>query len=104
MPEAIDLKLGCHCCIVQRGVVAILCLSWRDVSDGRKETPVVEPVNPLERGVFDGFKGSPWTSAMDDFGLVKTIDRLGQSIVIAIADAADRGFDTGLRKTLCVLD
>jgi hypothetical protein len=30
---------------------------------------------------------------MDDLGLVKSVDGLGQSIVVAVADAADRGLD-----------
>jgi hypothetical protein len=39
---------------------------------------------------------------MDYLGLVETVDRLGESIVVAVADAADRGFDTGFRQALSV--
>ena len=41
---------------------------------------------------------------MDHFGLVKAVDRLGQSIVVAVADAADRGLDPGLGKPFAVSD
>ena len=56
---------------------------------------MIEPVDPFERGVFDSFKRSPWTTPMDDLGLVEAVDRLGQGVVIAVADAADRWFDPG---------
>ena len=39
---------------------------------------------------------------MDELGLVKAIDRLGQSVVVAVADAADRGFDPGLGEAFSV--
>jgi len=41
---------------------------------------------------------------VDDLGLVKAVDRLGQSVVVAVADAADRRFDPGLGKPLGVAD
>ncbi len=44
------------------------------------------------------------TSPVDDLGLVKTVDRLGQDIVVAVANAADRWFDPGLGKALGILD
>ena len=42
---------------------------WRDVADGPEETPVVEPVDPFQRGELDGFEGAPWSGSMDDRGL-----------------------------------
>jgi hypothetical protein len=39
---------------------------------------------------------------MDYLGLVETVDRFGESIVVAVADAADRGFDAGFRQALSV--
>ena len=65
---------------------------------------MIEPVYPLQRCVLDGFEGSPGTAAMDDLGFVKAIDGLCQSVVIAVADAADRGFDAGLSKLFAVSD
>ena len=37
---------------------------------------------------------------MDDLGLVKTIGRFCESVVITVADAPDRRLDTRLRKSL----
>ena len=41
---------------------------------------------------------------MDDLGLVETVDGLGERVVVAIADAADRRLDTGLGQALGLLD
>lgn len=41
---------------------------------------------------------------MDEFGLAKTVDRFGQSVVLAVANAADRRRDPGLGKAFCILD
>jgi hypothetical protein len=41
---------------------------------------------------------------MDDLGFVEAIDGLGESVVITVADAADRRFDARLRQALGVLD
>ena len=41
---------------------------------------------------------------MDRFGLVEAVDRLGQGIVAAVADAADRRLDAGLGEALGALD
>src|SRR5262245_53550807 len=41
---------------------------------------------------------------MDDLGFVESVDGLGQSIVVAIAHAAYRGLDAGLRQALGVFD
>ena len=41
---------------------------------------------------------------MDDLGLVEAVDGLGQGVVIAVADTADRRLDAGLGEALGVLD
>lgn len=41
---------------------------------------------------------------MDHIGFVETVDRFGQSVVVAVADTADRWLDAGLGKALGVLD
>ena len=41
---------------------------------------------------------------MDDLGVVGTIDGLGQSVVVAVADAAGRWFDPGFPEALAILD
>ena len=59
---------------------------------------MVEPIYPFERGELHGFKVAPWSSPMNDLGLVKTVDRFGESIVVTIADASDRRLDARLRQ------
>jgi len=56
MPEASFIKLCCHGRVVQLGVKSCFSFSRRDIADGREQAPVVEPVDPFERGVFHGFK------------------------------------------------
>jgi hypothetical protein len=45
---------------------------------------------------------------MDELGLVEAVDRLGQSVVVAITDAADLGFDGGIgasvRRSVYLID
>jgi hypothetical protein len=41
---------------------------------------------------------------MNDLGLVETVDRLGESIVITVADAAHRRLDARLHQPLGILD
>ena len=65
---------------------------------------MVEPVDPFERGVFDCLERPPRPTPMNDLGLVKAIDRLGQGVVIAVADAADRRFDASFGKPFGVFD
>lgn len=90
--------------MVHRRVVTLLCLGGRDVADGFEQASVVEPVDPFERGVLDGFEGAPRPASMDDLGFVETVDGLGEGVVIAVAYAAHRRLDAGLRQALGVLD
>jgi hypothetical protein len=39
---------------------------------------------------------------MDDLGLVDAVDGLGQSVVIAVPAAADRGLDAGLGQPFAI--
>ena len=41
---------------------------------------------------------------MDDLGFEEAVDRLGQSIVVAVADAAHRRLDTSVGQTFSILD
>ena len=63
---------------------------------------MVEPVDPLEGGIFDGLEGSPRATAPDDLGLEQADDGLGEGVVVAVADAADRGLDPGLEQAFRV--
>ncbi len=97
-------KLRSHGDVVQHGVISFLGFSGRDVSDRLDQPTVVEPVDPFERGIFDNFKGSPWTSPVDHLGLVKAIDRLRQGVVITVANTPNRRLDPGLGEALGIFD
>lgn len=77
---------------------------WRDVPDGLEKTAVVEPVHPFERRVFHGFEAAPWAAAVDELGIEQAVDRLGQRVVITVANAADRRLDACFGKTFGVAD
>jgi hypothetical protein len=65
----------------------LLGFGRRYVTDGLQESPVVEPVYPFQRRELDGFERAPSCSSMDELGLIEAIDRLGESVVVGIADA-----------------
>lgn len=79
--------------LIQRGVVLFLRFGQRDVSDGIQKTPAVEPVDPFECCELNSFEVSSRSTPMHDLGLVKPVDRFGESIVVADTDTSDRGFD-----------
>src|SRR5688572_31219780 len=81
-------------------MIALFGLGRWDIPDGLEQAPVVEPVDPFESGVFNGFKGFPWSSPVDEFGLVETVDGFGQGVVVAVPDTADRRFDAGQAEPL----
>src|SRR5690606_26907017 len=76
----------------------------RDVADGLQQPAMVEPVDPGERRELDRLEAPPWPAPMDDLGLVEAVDRFGESVVIAVADAADRRLDARLGQALGVAD
>jgi hypothetical protein len=104
LSEAIWFELCGGGSFVQHRVVSLFGFSWRHVADGLEQALVVEPVDPFQCRVFDGFEGSPRPPPTDDLGLVEAIDGLGQGVVITVADTADRGLDAGLGEALCVFD
>ena len=64
-----------------------------DVAEGREQAAIVESIDPFEGGELDGLEGASRSALVDDLGLAEAVDGLGQGIVVAVADAADRGFD-----------
>ena len=63
---------------------------------------MIEPVDPFERGELDVLEAPPRPTPVDHFGLVEAVDRLGERVVIQIADAADGGLDASFREALGV--
>ena len=47
---------------------------------------------------------SPRSAPMDDLGLVETVDRFGECVVVAVSDATNRRLHAGLRQALGVFD
>ena len=78
--------------------------SVRDVADGAEQAAIIEPVVPIEGGVFDGLERSPRAAPVDHLSLVEAVDRFGQRVVVAVADAADRRIDPGFGQALGVFD
>jgi len=62
-----------------------------DVSDRLRQAAVVEPVDPFEGGELDDFEAASGPAPGDHLGLEEADLRLGECIVVAIADTADGG-------------
>jgi hypothetical protein len=71
-------------------VVPLLELRWRNVTERLQQALRVEPRHPFQRGVFDVVEAAPGATAVDHFRLVQPDHRLGQRVVIRVADAAHR--------------
>jgi len=72
------------------------------VSDGTKQTPVVEPIDPAEGDYFQILHVAPRALTMNLLGFVETIYRFSEGVVVGIPGAADRRFDASLSQTLDV--
>ena len=84
------------------GIVGGFGLGGRDVADERESRRLLNQSHPFEGGVLDGFHRTPRAAAVDDLGLVETVDRFGQGIVVAVADAATERVKAGLGEALGV--
>lgn len=62
-------------------VVQRLAFGWWHVAAVLVESAVVEPVDPFQGGHFDLVDSAPRPERLDQFGLVETVDRLGQGVV-----------------------
>ena len=83
-------------------IVVLFRLGWRDVSDGAKQAPVVEPIDPAEGGHFQILHVAPRALTMNQLGFVETVYSFGEGIVVRIPDAADRWFNACFGQTLGV--
>jgi hypothetical protein len=61
---------------------------------------MVEPVDPFEGSELDCLERAPWPAPADQLSLEQAKDGFGERIVVAVANAADRGFDAGRGEAL----
>ena len=88
--------------ILDLSIITRFGLGRGNISDRLQQSPVVEPVDPFQRSELNLFNITPRPPAPDHLGFVKTVDRLRESIVIGVSDAADRWLHAGVFQTLCV--
>ena len=69
-------------------IVACFGLGGWNVADVLEQAPVVEPIHPFQGGELDGLQAAPRPAAADYFGLVEAVDRLGQGVIVGVANAA----------------
>jgi len=80
----------------------LLELDGRDVAAVAVETLGVVPMHPSEGRELEVFDRSPRAGAgraADEFALVVPVDRLGQSIIVTIANGPDRRCCADLGET-----
>ena len=89
------------CCLAglcEGGILTVvdgLKFSWRDVAAGLVEPPVVEPVDILKRRELDLLGGAPGPAGLDQLSLIEPDHRLGEGVVVGIADGANGSADAG---------
>lgn len=71
-------------------VVGLLNISWGEICAGGVQPAVIVPVDPFEGRQLDSVEVAPRSSPVDHLGLEQSDLALGQSVVIGVADRADR--------------
>ena len=85
-------------------MIARFSFGGRNDSDRFEQPAVIEPIDPFQGGEFDGFEVASWAASMDHLGFVETVDRLGQGVVGAVSDAADRRVQNSLDQPFGIFD
>ncbi|GAA5665306.1 hypothetical protein Brsp07_03811 [Brucella sp. NBRC 14130] len=75
----------------------VLCSCGPRVLDTNR--PITE-VDPFKSGEFHCLEAPPWSTPMDNLGLVKTVDRFGEGVVVTVADASDGRLDSSFCQSL----
>jgi len=104
LPEAISFETRRHGRLFQHGVVAFLGFGRRDVADEFQQPAIVEPVDPGQRREVDRLEATPWPVPMNNLGFLESVGRLGESVVVAVADVADGGLDARFGQSLGIAD
>ena len=73
-----------------------------NISARLQQSPVVDPVDRFQRSELNLFNITPRSFSPDRLGFVKTVDRLHESIVAGVSDAADRWLHAGIFQSLCL--
>ena len=61
-----------HKPLLDRGIILSLGFGgWDMLPTGSSSSPVVEPIDPFERDIFDGLERLPWAPLVDHLGLLK---------------------------------
>jgi|LauGreDrversion4_1035100.scaffolds.fasta_scaffold103092_2 hypothetical protein len=67
-------------------MISFLCICVQDIADGFEQPAELETVHAFEHRIFESRNRPRGASPMDDLSLVKAVDGLRHSIVIAAAD------------------
>jgi hypothetical protein len=101
LPEAENWFESCRQCdLLNVGIVALLCHSWRHVADRLEQTAMAEPVDPFKGGELDRIQRAPWAAPADQLSLEQAMDGFSERVVVAVANATNRGFDARLNEAL----
>lgn len=93
-----------HGGLPHHGIVAVLGFGRRDFADRLDKPPVVEPADLFEGGKLGWLEGAPGPAPVNDLGLVEAVDGFSQSIVIGVADTANRRLNASLGQPFGVID
>src|SRR5262245_47276691 len=104
LPETVFVESDRDGRLVLLTIIHQFKLRWRNVANRFEQPAVVEPIDPFERRVLDIVEISPRATAVNDLGLEQSDDRLGEGVVVRVADAAVRRLDAGLLQALSVAD
>jgi hypothetical protein len=102
LPEAVSFESRRQSGLLNLSIIARFGFGRGNVSDRLQQSAIVEPVDPFEGGELDGLEVPPRPTPPNDFGLVESVDRLGERIVVTVADAADGRLDASVFQALGV--
>ena len=76
------LELRCHRHSSDLLIVAGFCFGRWDVADRLKQASVIKPIHPFKRGEFNRLHVAPWCATVNNFCLVKAVDRFGEGVIV----------------------
>jgi len=83
---AISFKLCGHGRFIQHGVIPVLGFGWRYIPNRLQKPTTSEQIDP--RCELHRLEAAPWSTPMDDFGLVGSVDRFSEGVVVTVAIAS----------------